>query len=1147
MHLKRLELHGYKSFANRTEFVFHDGVTAIVGPNGSGKSNVADAIQWVLGEQSFSNLRAKKTEDMIFAGSASRVRMGMAEVSMTLDNSTGWLPIEFSEVTITRRAYRSGENEYLLNGTRTRLRDINELLSKGGLGRGSYVVIGQGLIDSAISLRPEERRNLLEDAAGISIYQTKKADALGKLAGTQENLTRVGDILRELEPRVRRLREQANRAGQFNEVQKKLAERLQEWYGFQWQQAETQLAESNAESERMHAELLASRDALQSSDAERTALRERIQSQRAAVNGWQQEANERQRAWQSLAQKRAVAEERTGLLAQQRDELLRELDALAADAQAASESKAQLDAELTQLQSAHGETASRLTELRARAADQDRQRRQTQAAQAERQRAAVDLARRIAEHGQRIAGAREQLRLLGGDLAQHEQGAAAAAAEAKAIEDRLAVATLLFDSLTMQTSELSADFSAAQQTAGEAQKAAADLTAQSAEAEARRRSAQAELTGARERAQRAVANLANAGSAVKAIRTLYHVAPEHDLLVRAALGAAADALVVPAWADAMPIAERLNARQMILVLESFGTDGDSAESGDVLPLVQCESIHRPLFRSLLNGIRRGDDGAPRVTSNGLLIDQHAITTPDRGAPNLSALEAAAAEREARATQLAAQLVTARAAAETSATHRDQLAGLRTTLQSDHARQQNNTASAQRELERIRRDQERQASSLERQRHERARLESNIAQWEPALEALRAQQEPLSSELLVAASGDNDLTSARELAQQETRVALLSQELSARRQSLAQLGARMEVASGQTQAKRTRAEALRAELERLQSETAQYQAQADALRAELDALNGELQPAAAELAVDEGNLRAMETGDKAARERLFAAESAHSQALVNLQRRQDRLATLRDQIESDYEFVALTTDLPMQLALELGENRVLRLPHITAVADTLEAEVRSLKNKMRWIGNVNLEAPSEYALEKTRLEFLQVQSTDLQRASESLQQLVLELDTLMQTRFQETFRAVAKAFKEYFTRLFGGGSAELVLTEPENIGATGIDIVAHPPGKRRQPLGLLSGGERSLTAGALVFALLKSSQAPFCVMDEVDAALDEANVGRFRTTLKEVSDSKQILIVTHNRGTVEVAGSVYGISMGADGASQMISLRLATSD
>jgi len=193
--------------------------------------------------------------------------------------------------------------------------------------------------------------------------------------------------------------------------------------------------------------------------------------------------------------------------------------------------------------------------------------------------------------------------------------------------------------------------------------------------------------------------------------------------------------------------------------------------------------------------------------------------------------------------------------------------------------------------------------------------------------------------------------------------------------------------------------------------------------------------------------------------------------------------------------------------------------------------------------VNLEAPSEYALEKARLEFLQVQSTDLQRASESLQQLVAELDQLMQNKFRETFHAVARAFKEYFTRLFGGGSAELILTEPQNLITTGIDIIAHPPGKRRQPLGLLSGGERALTAAALIFALRKASPTPFCVLDEVDAALDEANVSRFRSTLEELAARTQFIVITHNRGTVEAAGAVYGISMGADGASQMISLRL----
>ncbi|MCA1553881.1 MAG: AAA family ATPase, partial [Chloroflexi bacterium] len=312
---------------------------------------------------------------------------------------------------------------------------------------------------------------------------------------------------------------------------------------------------------------------------------------------------------------------------------------------------------------------------------------------------------------------------------------------------------------------------------------------------------------------------------------------------------------------------------------------------------------------------------------------------------------------------------------------------------------------------------------------------------------------------------------------------------------------------------------------------------------LEPLHAQMQPIAGALSADDGTLRALEADERSSRELLYAAEAAHSHALVEFQRRQDRQVTLREQIESDYEFVSHTTDLPTALALEMDESRILRLPQVSEVPEGLEQEIRSLKNKMRWIGNVNLEAPSEYALEKARLEFLQVQSTDLQRASESLQQLVAELDHLMQIKFRETFHAVARAFKDYFTKLFGGGSAELVLTEPQNLIATGIDILAHPPGKRRQPLGLLSGGERALTAAALIFALLKASPTPFCVLDEVDAALDEANIGRFRSTLQELAERTQFIVITHNRGTVEAAGTVYGISMGADGASQMISLRL----
>ncbi len=246
MHLKSLEVQGYKSFANKVEFLFDKGITAVVGPNGSGKSNVADAIRWVLGEQSYSNLRGKKTEDMIFSGSDGRARLGMATATLILDNSDRWLPLDFSEVTITRRAYRSGENEYYLNGSRVRLKDVNELLAKGGLSRQTYTVIGQGTIDRVLSLHSEERRRLFEEAAGIVFHRQKRADALDKLKNTQDNLLRLNDIVKEIEPRLKRLEKQAERAQEYELVKTHLDGLLRVWYGYRWRQAQLKLRDAIA-------------------------------------------------------------------------------------------------------------------------------------------------------------------------------------------------------------------------------------------------------------------------------------------------------------------------------------------------------------------------------------------------------------------------------------------------------------------------------------------------------------------------------------------------------------------------------------------------------------------------------------------------------------------------------------------------------------------------------------------------------------------------------------------------------------------------------------------------------------------------------------------------------------------------------------
>ncbi|MBL8057443.1 MAG: AAA family ATPase, partial [Anaerolineales bacterium] len=328
--LKHLELHGYKSFAGKTDFIFGAGVSAIVGPNGSGKSNVVDSIRWVLGEQSYSLLRGKKTEDMIFGGSDLRPRAGMAQVTLTFDNSDAWLPIEFTEVAISRRAYRDGENEYLLNGQRVRLRDLNDLMARVGLSERTYTIIGQGLIDTALSLKPEERRSLFEEAAGIGLYRNKREDALKKLEATQRNLDRVLDILTEIKPRLRSLERQAQRAKDFNQVKNDLDEVLKAWYGYHWHRAVEELDQARLQAEQSAIELFGFQTKQDEHDRAVSGLRAQAAGRRAQIAAWRKEADEIRVVNEVLVRELAVGDERLRSLADQRSALLAELPPLEA-------------------------------------------------------------------------------------------------------------------------------------------------------------------------------------------------------------------------------------------------------------------------------------------------------------------------------------------------------------------------------------------------------------------------------------------------------------------------------------------------------------------------------------------------------------------------------------------------------------------------------------------------------------------------------------------------------------------------------------------------------------------------------------------------------------------------------------------------
>ena len=436
MRLKHLELQGYKTFAAKTEFAFNAGITAIVGPNGSGKSNIADAVRWVLGEQSYSILRGKRTEDMIFWGSERRSRQGMAQASITLDNSDGWLPVEYSEVTISRRAYRSGENEYLLNGNRVRLKDIAELLGKSRLGRRSHSVIGQGLVDAVLSLRPEERRAIFEEAAGISVHQAKRTDAINKLEQTRDNILRVNDLINEIAPRLARLEKQAGRAQQYQELSQQLKELLSIWYAYRWQRAQAALRQTEAKAKERQA-LSREREAeleelgLRKAElrAEQSRLRHKLSDWRLMETDLQAQAEEKKREL-------AVSEERLRLLNQQSEDITQEVASLDANRAAQLERVAEAQAELSRADTQLQERLTHIPEAQEQLEARKRERQAVLEKLTEAQDQAFQLATEAADRRNRLTQLSERREELDQEVEGHRSALAEHHAKMAALREQ---------------------------------------------------------------------------------------------------------------------------------------------------------------------------------------------------------------------------------------------------------------------------------------------------------------------------------------------------------------------------------------------------------------------------------------------------------------------------------------------------------------------------------------------------------------------------------------------------------------------------------------------------------------------------------------------------------------------------------------
>ena len=1171
MRLKRLLLQGYKTFATKTEFVFDDGITAVVGPNGSGKSNIADAVRWVLGEQSYSALRGKRTTDMIFAGSQSRARAGMAQAILTLDNSEGWLPIDYSEVEIGRRAYRSGENEYLLNGQKMRLRDVQELLSTSGLAERAYAIIGQGLIDQALSLRPEERRALFEEAAGISHYKLKRAETLRRLTETQHNLERLHDILSEIKPRLRSLAQQASRARNYEQVEADLRHLLRIWYGFQWQGIRRRLREQRIVANSAEKHWQESRDRLQ-------RRQEELDGQRRQLNQLQSDLRQKQSEREAARERLEKARRQVAILSERRELFQRQISEI-------EEEAPDLDQQYELAQQMLAEATGELEQAQANLTAQQVELRQFQAS-FQTQQAEIDRARReLHELEQKQRSGQSQFSQSEGQLSQLRER----------LQERETAAPP-----TAEMAELEQKIERLTAVAQSAQNSAAELQQKRQAFQEERRDLIHALKAARQNQERQNQRVNQMNNQVARLQA------RHDLLDQMRhqesgvnpsiplLGRLAEQLIIPeAYQTAVEAALRHRLAALIApdqaALWQIVNEGGQQTlavlaAGDIAPpetpplpdheaalgwaseLVTAAPEAQAAANLLLGRIllvknrpaayeigRQLPPGCAAVTGDGFIVHAGGLTELRPADSQDSILARETAWREAAAA-LAAQkeelaglqaaVAQEKAAVDDQQKGVDQLNDEERRLQRLENEVGQRLNQAQRDLDRTRQQlsfqQQQQANltaELEKLRERIGNLERKISggqaelvEMETAVEAarLRVQALPISEGQRERQTLRQQMESAQTImagrqAVVDSRRATLNQAAELRRRRQARLAELRQQAES---------------IDLAQEETGLATAQAEMAR-----LDGAIEPLQTRVNGLYGRLSQLEEEIAVIQKQTHELESHYTQARINLNQADAQSDSLRERIQNDLGLVALDYD-PEQMGqspLPIAEV-VEQLPTVEELPEDIEESIQRYRGQLHRMGAINPDAPAEYEETQTRHDFMDQQVDDLERTEKQLRQIIAELDDLTSRSFAETVEKVNAIFGQTFTRLFGGGAAQLVLTDPDALTISGVDILARLPNRRQQGLGLLSGGERSLTAVALIFSLLQVSPTPFCMLDEVDAMLDEANISRFRDLLLELSVNTQFIVITHNRGTVQAAQTVYGISMGADSASQAISLK-----
>ncbi|MGG0411483.1 chromosome segregation protein SMC [Peribacillus simplex] len=1182
MFLKRLDVVGFKSFAEKISIDFVPGVTAVVGPNGSGKSNVTDAVRWVLGEQSAKSLRGAKMEDIIFSGSDTRKALNFAEVSLTLDNETNSLPIDFHEVSVTRRVYRSGESEFFINNQGCRLKDIIDLFMDSGLGREAFSIISQGKVEEILSSKAEERRVIFEEAAGVLKYKTRKRKAESKLTETQDNLNRVHDILHELEGQVEPLKIQSSLAKEFLAKKEELEQievaltvfEIEELYE-KWEKLSQELEKHNEMEQQMAGQL-------HDSEAHLKKLRDSLATLETSINGLQEILLNASEELEKLEGRKEVLKERKKNAAQNKSQLEKAI----VEGEAA--------VERLSLQKERETGILNALNLEVKGIQETLHEKQKSLGLFNSDIEAMIEAKKsdYIEWLNKQASAKNEKQYLLQQLTQQEHKNAKLDMEnEKFLTERMDITakkmeySQLMDNMTKQLEEHVTYFRNQQNKLNAAKDTyqKQETTLYKAYQFLQQAKSRKELLEEMEDDYagffQGVKEVLKAKETLQgiegAVAELIKVPKEYETAIETALGGAMQHVVVE---------REEHAREAISFLKKNRYGRATFLPLSVIKAREISSSQLSMLKSHSAFVGTGssliqyDDRHAAIAEN--LLGAVMITTDLKGANDLAKMM----QHRFRFVTLEGDIVNPGGSMTGGALKQKttSLLSRKTELEElNHklAAMEAKTNQLEKQVKQLKVDVGVQEQTLEQTRKtgERLRLQEQTLKGE--IREVELQERNVNERLHLY---DLDKNSYLEEQQQKTaRLEELEELLESCKKEIEGLDRLISEMTEQKQSQQSSKESLAEETNELRVMLASKRGQLQNQKEKMERIESDLSKETSRLAENKEDLGLLtnemtdsssgeESLEDMAQQKLLDKNGAIEGITIKKQEKNELLTQVETlelslkeenrlyrgivEVIKDEEVKLTRLDVELENRLDhLREEYTLSFEGakeqypLMMPAEEAQKRVKLIKLTIEELGTVNLGAIDEYARVAERYEFLLSQKEDLQQAKDTLFQVIDEMDDEMKRRFADTFYSIREEFEQVFKALFGGGRAELKLTNPDDLLNTGVDIIAQPPGKKLQNLSLLSGGERALTAIALLFSILKVRPVPFCILDEVEAALDEANVVRFSQFLRKFSRETQFIVITHRKGTMEEADVLYGITMQESGVSKLVSVRMEESE